>query len=439
LTIIELFDYNYQYCSLISEGKQDLKEPDVVELKNCRTCGEPTLRNFLSLGPMPIPNGFLEPKNLDKGEDYFPLDVAFCEACGLMTLKHVVRPDIMFRNYVYIPGTSKTIVEHFGKLAKDSIKRFKLNKNSLAVDIGSNDGTLLKQFKSYGVKVLGVDPAKNIAAEANKQGIETIPEFFNSKLAKKIAVKRGEADLITATNVVAHINDSVDLLKGVEILLKNKGVFTGEFPYLLDLLEHSEFDTIYHEHLSYFSIRSLLALAGRVNLEIFDVIRTPVHGGSVQVFFRKKGSSKEPPKSSVAELVALEKSKGMDTPVPFDDFAIRTHRKKAELTKLLTELKAQGRRVVGYGAAAKGNVLTNFFRIGTDLLEYIVDSIPYKQGLYTPGLHIPIYPESKLLEDMPEYALILAWNFTDEIVNKNQEYIKRGGKFITTVPLVKIL
>lgn len=416
-----------------------MKEPEVIELKNCRTCGEKTLRTFLSLGPMPIPNGFLQKEQLSAGEAYFPLDVAFCENCGLMTLVHVVRPDIMFRNYVYIPGTSKTMVEHFGEMAKENVGRFNLNKNSLVIDIGSNDGTLLKQFKAAGVKVLGIDPAKNIAAEATKQGIKTIGEFFNEKLAKEVSKKYGKADLMTGTNVIAHINDLVDLLKGVKALLKDKGVFIGEFPYLVDLIEHGEFDTIYHEHLSYFSIRSLLALAERTNFEIFDVKRTNVHGGSVQVFFRKKASSSDKPLPSVSELVALEKSKRLDYIAPFEEFANRTLKKKEELTKLLKELKAQGKRVAGYGAAAKGNVLTNFFRIGPDLLDYIVDSIPYKQGMYTPGLHIPIYAEKKLLEDQPDYTLILAWNFADEIIKKNAEYTKRGGKFITTVPEVKIV
>lgn len=416
-----------------------MKDPEVIELKNCRTCGERNLRTFLSLGPMPIPNGFLKKEQLLEGEAYFPLDVAFCENCGLMTLVHVVRPDIMFRNYVYIPGTSTTMIDHFAELAKDNVVRFKLNKNSLVIDIGSNDGTLLKQFKILGVKVMGIDPAKNIAEEATRQGIKTIAEFFNEKLAKKVAKEHGKADLITGTNVVAHINDLVDLLKGVSSLLKDNGVFIGEFPYLVDLIEHGEFDTIYHEHLSYFSIRSLLALASRVNFEIFDVKRTSVHGGSVQVFFKKKGLSQEKILPSVAELVALEKSKRLDHIQPFEDFANRTLKKKEELTKLLKELKSQGKRIVGYGAAAKGNVLTNFFRIGPDLLDYIVDSITYKQGLYTPGLHIPIYAESKLIDNQPEYTLILAWNFTDEIIRKNSNYVKKGGKFITTVPEVRIV
>lgn len=413
-----------------------MQQPEVVELKNCRTCGKETLRTFLHLGPMPIPNGFLKPEQLFQGESYFPLDVAFCENCGLMTLAHVVRPDIMFSNYVYIPGTSKTMVDHFGQMAKGIKERFKLNKDSLVIDVGSNDGTLLKQFKSLGVKVLGIDPAENIAAEASKQGIETLPEFFGEEVAKDVAKKRGQADVITGTNVIAHIDNLVDVMKGVDALLKEDGVFIGEFPYLVDLVEHGEFDTIYHEHLSYFSIRSLLALAERTNFEIIDAQRTNVHGGSIQVFFRKKGKNNEP---FVSELVILEKAKRLDTIVPFGDFAKRTYLKREELNEILKQLKAQGKRIVGYGAAAKGNVLTNFFRIGPDLLDYIVDSIPYKQGLYTPGLHIPIYPETKLLEDMPDYALIFAWNFADEIVKKNSEYCKKGGKFITTIPTIKIL
>ena len=412
------------------------KHPEVIELKNCRTCGQESLKTFLSLGPMPIPNGFLKPEQLFDGEAYFPLDVAFCESCGLMTLVHVVRPDIMFRNYVYIPGTSKTMVDHFTEMAKENIDRFQLGSNSLIVDIGSNDGTLLKQFKTHGVKVLGIDPAKNIAAEATKQGIETITEFFGENLAKEVVKKKGQANLITGTNVIAHINDLVDLMKGIDVLLKDDGTFVGEFPYLVDLIEHDEFDTIYHEHLSYFSIRSLLALAERVNFEVFDVKRTSVHGGSIQVFFRKKGLNKEP---FVSDLVLLERAKKLDTIEPFKNFAAQTLKKKGELTTLLVELKSRGKQIVGYGAAAKGNVLTNFFKIGPDILDYIVDSIPYKHGLYTPGLHIPIHSEDRLLEDLPDYALILAWNFADEIIEKNSEFRRRGGKFINTVPSIRIV
>lgn len=418
------------------KNQANLKEPEVIELTNCRTCGEKTLTTFLSLGPMPIPNGFLKPEQLTEGEAYFPLDVAFCENCGLMTLAHVVRPDIMFRNYVYIPGTSKTMVDHFREMAEDIAERFKLTKDSLVIDIGSNDGTLLKQFKALGPKVLGIDPAENIAAEATRQGIETLPEFFGENVAHEVAKKKGQADVITGTNVIAHIDNLVDVMKGVNALLKPGGVFIGEFPYLVDLIEGGEFDTIYHEHLSYFSIRSLLNLAKRTNFEIFDAKRTKVHGGSIQVYFRRAGQNKEP---FVNELVILEKAKRLDIIEPFEDFARRTLARKEELTKLLKELKAQGKKIVGYGAAAKGNVLTNFFRIGPDLLDYVVDSIKYKQGLYTPGLHIPIYPETKLLEDMPDYALIFAWNFADEIIEKNSEFRRRGGKFITTIPSIRII
>lgn len=406
-------------------------------VKNCRICESTDLIEYLSLGTMPIPNGFLSLEELKGKEPHYPLGVYFCNNCTLSQLTHVIPAEIMFKNYLYIPSTSKTMVQHFKALAASAMERFNVKPGSLVVDIGSNDGTLLKFFKAHEVQVLGIDPASNLAIVARLNGINTVDDFFGSKLAKEVSNSQGRAKIITATNVVAHVHDIHDFFKGISQLLSPDGVFIGEFPYGKDMHDKNEFDTIYHEHLSYFSIHSLQSLFDQHKLKIIDIIKQPIHGGSVRVIVAHQNTRlKVSP--SIKQFLKSEDEAGLNTLKYYQDFAKRVERIREDLVTLLTKLKKEDKRIIGYGAAAKGNVMLNYCNIGTELLDYIVDSVPYKQGLYTPGTHIPIYPEMKLEKDFPDYVLLLAWNFADEIMQKQEAYRQKGGQFIITIPNVRV-
>lgn len=409
---------------------------EVFKLEVCRACSSSKLLLFLQLGPTPVPNGFLRAHHRHKAEKFYPLDVCFCKDCGLVQLAHVVSPKVMFRNYVYIPSTSVTMRTHFASLARQAIKVAGAKKGDLSLDIGSNDGTLLKSFKSLGMKILGVDPAENLVKKANKEGVKTICALFTKEIVLQIKKKYGAAKIITATNVIAHVHDLHDFFEGIKILLSDRGLLIAEFPYLIDLVDKVEFDTIYQEHLSYFSITPFEKLLKKHGLYLTDVQRLPVHGGSVRVFV-----SKQPEKSSsrVKKLLRLEKKKEILDPQTYLKFRRKVDRVRHELVQLLWKLRLENKKIVGYGASAKGNIILNYCRIGPETLDYIVDSISYKQGKFTPGMHIPIYPESKLLQDQPDYTLLLAWNFADEIINKQAEYRKKGGKFILAIPKLAIV
>ncbi len=411
----------------------------VKKITKCRVCKSTGLYKFLDLGQMPIPNGFLTKETLKKKEEKYNLACFYCNSCGLVQLTHVVNPNIMFKNYVYIPSTAKIMMNNFSNLAFAVHKRFKLGNKDLVVDIGSNDGSLLTFFKSFQSKVLGIDPAINLAKVAELKGVPTMTSLFNSKVALKAVKKFGKATAITATNAIAHIHNLHEVFKGVDILLSKNGVFVTEFPYLYDLVSKNQFDTIYHEHLSYFSLKPWVHLVEKFDFEIIDVKRLLIHGGSLRLTHRRKSGKAKHHIKSVRYLTNLEKELGLHEKQTYNDFSLRILALKKDLKKYLTDLKKANKKIVGYGAAAKGNVLTNFFNIGTETLDYIVDSVPYKQGLYTPGKHIPIFSEHKIVEDQPDYALILAWNFADEIIEKQKEFLKKGGRFIIPVPSVRTI
>lgn len=409
---------------------------EVFKLEVCRACASSNLLLFLQLGPTPAPNGFLQAHHRHQAEKFYPLDVCFCKDCGLVQLAHVVSPEIMFKNYVYIPSTSETMRNHFSGLASDAIKQADAKENDLVIDIGSNDGTLLKSFKSKGMNILGVDPAENLVKKANQEGVPTVCALFTNKVAKEIKKKYGKAKIITGTNVVAHVHDLNDFLEGIKTLLLDDGFFICEFPYLIGLLEGIEFDTIYQEHLSYFSISPFNNLLKRHDLTLVDVKRLSVHGGSVRVFVSKKPL---PQSLRVKNILKLEKKKKILKAETYLKFRKKVDKVRHELVQLLWTLRMKNKKIVGYGASAKGNIILNYCRIGPETLDYVVDSIPYKQGKFTPGMHIPIFPEEKLLEDQPDYTLLLAWNFADEIIEKQSEYRKRGGKFILALPKLTVV
>ena len=345
-----------------------------------------------------------------------------------MQLSVTVPPEIMFRNYLYVSGTSDTIPAHFAAYAKDVADGF-VPKGGLVVEIGSNDGTLLRAFDRGAVRVLGVEPARNIAAMANAAGIPTLDEFFGEAIAGEIAAKHGRASAIIGNNVVAHIDDLHGLMNGVTALLEDRGVFVAEFPYLVDLLEKTAYDTIYHEHLSYFSVASVVDLASRHGMRLVDVRRVGVHGGSIRVFISRDGE----PSAEVENLLGLESSIGLRAGRPLAAFVGTVHRQKHDLVRLLAEIRSR-RRLAGYGAPAKGNTLLNFCGIDRTILDFIVDRSSLKHGLLTPGTHIPVEPPEHLLASDVRDTLLLAWNFADEILRQQDAYRSRGGRFIVPIP-----
>lgn len=410
----------------------------VKKFPYCRFCLNKKLKQIINLGNQPAANAFLTKKQLKLKEYFFPLKVNFCGKCGLLQLSHVVSPDYLFRNYVYVSSTSPVFVEHFEKYAQSIFERFELNEKSLVVDIGSNDGILLKPFKKLGTQVLGIDPARKIAKEATENGIPTLPEYFDQDLVGKIIKKYGQADVITANNVFAHVPYIDELVLAVRNLLKGDGVFIIEAPYLVDFLQKNLFDTIYHEHVSYLSIKPLITLFERFDMEIFDVWKTGSHGGSIRVFIKTQKSKRKVGKS-VKNFIKNEEILGLRKIKTYQEFAKRIALNKKDLISLLRKLKNQDKSIVGYGAPAKGNTLLNYFKIGVNILDFIIEDSPYKQGLYTPGTYIPVVSPNEILKNKPDYILILAWNFAKPLMAKLADYKKEGGKFIIPVPTPQII
>lgn len=411
-----------------------MQQQEVFRLDHCRICKNKELIKIIDLGKSPPANSFLAKKKLEKrDEKSFPLRVNFCPFCRQLQLTHVVSPDILFRDYVYVSSTSPVFIKHFEDYAESVFKKLRLRKNDLVIDIGSNDGILLRPFKKLGARVLGVDPAIGIAKKATKEGIETLPDYFDQKIVDKILKKHGPTKIITANNVFAHIHNIDEVVDTAKKLLTDEGVFVIEAPYLVVFLEKNLFDTIYHEHLSYFSVKPLTIFFKRHQMKVFDVEETGSHGGSIRVFVCKK-DAKFKIQNSVRKLLKREEDLGLDLLETYTDFSKRIEQNKEELKKLLKKLKKSGKKIIGYGAPAKGNTLLNYFKIGTETLDYIVEDSTYKQGLFTPGMHIPVVSPSRILKDKPDYIFILAWNFADPIMQKLSEYKKSGGRFIIPVP-----
>lgn len=406
--------------------------------KYCRSCKGTSLVRVFSFGPTACANAFVKEKDLYGYEYIFPLDVYFCKTCSLLQMRDVVSREFMFKDYVYVSSMSPVFIKHFEDFAGNVFQRFDLNKESLVVDIGSNDGILLKPFKKMGARVLGVEPAKTVAKIARDNGVPSVPEFFSKDLARTLAKKYGHADVMTATNVFAHVNDLDDLVGGVASWLKPDGVFIIEVPYLINFIDNNLFDTVYHEHLSYFSVNSLSTLLSRLGMKIFDVQLVSSHGGSIRVFIKKKVSNRKV-ENSVAGFLKKEKKARLADLNTYRKFNERVQKNKAALIALLSRLKSLDKKIAGYGAPGKGNTLLNFFGIGSDLLDYIVDDSPPKQGLYTPGKRIPVVGRGRLEKEHPDYLLIIAWNFAESIINNNKKFKKAGGKFIIPVPRPRII
>ena len=401
----------------------------------CRSCGNTDLQQVLSLGRTPLANALLNVDQLSADEETFPLDLAFCPQCTLVQISETVSPEKLFREYFYLSSFSDTMLRHAADIATRMIDERGLGPNSLVVELASNDGYLLKQYKSAGVRVLGIEPAVNIARVAQEEhGIPTIPEFFTEFLARMLRLSDFDPDVVHANNVLAHVADLNDFVFGLGILLKIDGVAIIEVPYVKDMIDACEFDTIYHEHLSYFSLTALDELFRRNLLNIWRVERLPIHGGTLRIF----ASYKRDPDDSVLQLLAEEAGWVRNSSF-YTDFGTKVESLRAELVALLQNLKQQGKRIAVYGASAKGSTLLNYCRIGKETLDYVVDRSTVKQGLYTPGTHLQIHPPEKLLADKPDYVLLLTWNFADEILEQQTEYRQQGGRFIIPIPSVKVV
>jgi len=404
---------------------------------NCRQCGSKNLSLAIKLKPTPLANNYLKNKNENYKNDLFPLEVFFCDNCKHLQLIDVVDPKILYENYVYVSGTSPVFVEHFKNYAKYLSKSY--CSDGLVIDIGSNDGTLLKEFKKLGYSVLGVEPAKDIGKQALSHGISTILDFFNPILSNSIKQKYGTANIITANNVFAHIDDPISFLEGVKLLLSpDKGIFVFEVSYLKDVIENIYFDTIYHEHLDYHTLLPLKTLMDRNGLEVIEASSINTHGGSIRVICQMKGG-KYFVDPSVDKLIKKEKELGLHNLSTYKSFSERIEKTGKKLKKTLLELKLKGKTIAAYGAPAKATTLMHHFDIGPETIDFIVDDSEWKQFLLSPGKNIPIYPKEYIEMNKPDYILILAWNFASSIIKNNQRFKSLGGKYIIPLPKVEIV
>ncbi len=404
----------------------------------CRSCGKQNLQVVLSLGKTPLANSYLTPAQLTRPEPVYPLDLAFCPDCTLVQITEIVPPEILFREYLYFSSTSAAMLAHAQDSAAKLIATRQLTPQSLVIEIASNDGYLLKNFVAAGIPVLGIEPATNIAQVATERGVPTLAEFFGEPLARKLRNERRQADVIIGNNVLAHVADLNGLMRGVALLLKDEGVAQFEVPYLKDLIDRVEFDTIYHEHLCYFSLTALDRLSQRHGLRLLDVERLPIHGGSLRVQF-VHSESHQRTRESVPLLLREETAWRVNRLDSLADFARRVEQLRAQLVRFLADLRHQGKRLAAYGAAAKGSTLLNYCGISRETIEFVVDRSPHKQGRYMPGVRIPILAPDQLLAQMPDHTLLLTWNFADEILQQQAAYRQRGGKFIIPVPEPRVV
>ena len=404
-------------------------------MTHCLIC-ETQIQPFMSYGKMPLGNGFLLPEHYTK-EYFFKMEVAFCDDCKMFQLTQQPDQEQMFHeNYAFFSGTSVFMAKHFQEFAEDVIKNY-LSSDPFVVELGSNDGIMLKNFADRGIRHLGVEPSNNVAEAARKKGIECITEFFNEDLAEKIVKEKGQADAFLAANVMCHIPLIHSVVKGIATLLKPNGIVMFEDPYLGDVFQKTSYDQIYDEHTFLFSATSIQYLFGVHGLELIDVIHQETHGGSMRYVLSHKGARAV--SDAVKNQLDFEKSIKLDQSASYLQFKQNCERSRDELVSLLKDLKSKGKRVAGYGATSKSTTILNYCGIGTDLIEYISDTTPIKQGKYTPGAHIPVKPYDEFKGNYPEYAVLFAWNHAKEIMAKEQDFSKSGGKWIVFVPKVKVL
>jgi len=409
----------------------------VYRRDNCRLCGSRSFELVLPLAPTPLADAYVSSVHLGEAQQIYPLDLYLCKDCGFAQLLDIVIPQVIYLDYIYETVSSLGLVDHFRRYADDVTAIIKPPANALVVDIGSNDGSLLRFFKKHGMRVLGVDPAREIARRATASGIETLPEFFNHDLVRKIKKEHGSAAIVTANNLYANVDDLNTLTAAIFDLLTPDGVFIFESFYLMDWMQNMVFDFTYHEHLSYFSVKPLVSFFRRHNIELIDVKRVPTKGGSIRYTIQRAGGPR-PVSPTVAELMALETKIGLHCPKTFKAFAVRIDNAKKKVLDLVKSLLEQGKTIAGYGASPTTTTLIYHFELG-DKLRFIADDYEAKQNLYSPGYHIPVLAPQALYERKPDYVLVLAWRYAEPIIKKHKAFLEQGGKFIVPLPDLRII
>jgi len=405
---------------------------------HCRNCGSRLQHLFADLGVSPLANSYLEPDDQHRMEPFYPLAVYVCDRCRLVQVVHSIEPEELFSNYAYFSSYSRSWLDHVKRYAHEMARRFNLGDSSLVVEVASNDGYLLQFFKERGIPVLGIEPAQNVARVAEEAGIPTVAKFFGRATALGLAAEGRHADLLLGNNVLAHVPDINDFVAGLKALLKPTGVITIEFPHLLQLMEHNQFDTIYHEHFSYLSFMVVENIFAGKGLTLFDVEELPTHGGSLRIYGRHSEDNTKPVTERVTGLRDRELEAGLTDTATYTRFAERVKATKRNLLEFLINIKREGKSIVGYGAPAKGNTLLNYCGIRRDFLDFTVDMSPHKQGRLLPGTHIPIFHPDKVKETSPDYVLILPWNIKDEIIGQMAHIREWGGKFIVPIPEIRV-
>jgi SAM-dependent methyltransferase len=405
----------------------------------CRFCANELKYTFVDLGVTPLANSYLKEDNLDSAEPFFSLHVRVCEKCFLVQLPELALAEKIFSDYLYFSSYSGTWLEHSRNYCLEVIERFNLNENSRVIEVGGNDGYLLQYFKERNISILNVEPAANIAEIAVLKGIPTLVKFFSAATAQKLVGEGNQPDLVVANNVLAHVPDINDFVKGFAILLKPEGVATFEFPHLFNLIEQNQFDTIYHEHFSYLSLTTVERIFAAHGLTVFDVEELPTHGGSLRVFAQKTETGKYEIGENVERIKTLEVSHGLTDVKRLTHFDEQVKRTKWDLVKKLIEIKNEGKTIVAYGAAAKGNTLLNYCGIKTDFIDYVCDANPNKQNCFLPGTRVPVAAPEKIMETKPDYVLILPWNIAGEIIEKYDFIRDWKAKFIVPIPTVQII
>lgn len=406
---------------------------------SCRFCGAPLSHVFVDLGVSPLANSYLEPADLGKAEPFYPLTVYVCDQCFLVQLPEEERPEAIFSDYAYFSSYSESWLRHAETYARRMIERFGFGPDHQVVEVASNDGYLLRWFKERGVPVLGIEPAANVAEAAQAAGIPTEVRFFGEAAARELAARGARADLLVGNNVLAHVPGLNDFVAGLKILLAPTGVLTMEFPHLLRLMDEDQFDTIYHEHYSYFSFATVRNVFAAHGLTLFDVEELPTHGGSLRIYARHDEDVSKPVGERVGELLSREEAAGFSRLEAYQTFDERVRRVKRGLLRFLIQAREEGKTVAAYGAPAKGNTLLNYCGVRTDFVDYTVDRSPHKQGRFLPGTRIPIHGPDRLRETRPDYVLILPWNLKEEIMEQMADVRSWGGRFVVAIPEARVL